>query len=80
MSIAWDYLTDIEKAQLKHCCKFIRITTCQRCGGDVLLNYDEINCLQCGAEHDENGELLRPRNTDGINLHYGHTKRKGMRL
>ena len=30
---------------------------CKRCGGNLLKNYNEVTCLQCGAEHDINGNL-----------------------
>jgi len=33
-------------------------STCQRCGGQVL--YDG-HCLQCGAEHDSNGNYIRAK-------------------
>lgn len=56
MSIAFDYLTDIEKAQLLHFRPDLRhgYLACKRClNGQV---FDNV-CLQCGAEHDGNGEL-----------------------
>ena len=31
---------------------------CQRCGGQVIRSYDDISCLQCGASHTEEGELV----------------------
>ena len=31
---------------------------CQRCGGQVMRFYDDVSCLQCGATHTEEGELL----------------------
>ena len=31
---------------------------CQRCGGQLVHSYDDINCLQCGALHTEEGELV----------------------
>lgn len=33
---------------------------CVRCGGQVLKNYDEFRCLQCGAEHTKQGRLIEP--------------------
>ncbi len=30
---------------------------CQRCGGQLIRWDDEINCLQCGAPHTEEGKL-----------------------
>ena len=35
-----------------------RIYTCQRCGGQVLRSHDEVICLQCGAPHTAEGELV----------------------
>lgn len=34
-----------------------KLVGCQRCGGQLIRSYDDIGCLQCGAEHTENGEL-----------------------
>ena len=31
---------------------------CQRCGGQLIHSYDDINCLQCGAPHTEEGKLV----------------------
>jgi len=31
---------------------------CRRCGGQVIRSYDDISCLQCGASHTEEGELV----------------------
>jgi len=49
---------------------------CQRCGakGQVLPNYDEWGCLQCGAGHDENGQLLRVQIPDEEVRTYPHKK------
>ncbi len=33
-------------------------TTCQRCGGQIIRSWGEIACLQCGALHTQEGELL----------------------
>ncbi len=33
-------------------------TRCKKCGGDLVENYEEINCLQCGEPHGENGERI----------------------
>ncbi len=38
---------------------------CQRCGGDVLTNYGDNSCLQCSAEHDEEGNWIEPKVGDG---------------
>ncbi len=32
---------------------------CQRCGGQVIRSYDELDCLQCSAPHTEEGKLAR---------------------
>jgi len=38
------------------------LLSCKRCiGGTVLPFRDGRKCINCGAEHDENGELLEPR-------------------
>lgn len=31
---------------------------CKRCGGQLLKYYDEVQCLQCGAEHTIEGYLI----------------------
>lgn len=31
---------------------------CQRCGGQLIRSYDDISCLQCGAPHTSEGELV----------------------
>ena len=31
---------------------------CQRCGGQLIRSYDEVNCLQCGAPHTVEGKLV----------------------
>ena len=35
-----------------------QLHTCQRCGGQLIRSYDEINCLQCGAPHTAEGKLV----------------------
>jgi len=35
-----------------------KIYVCQRCGGQVLRSHDEIICLQCGAPHTAEGQLV----------------------
>jgi ribosomal protein L37E len=37
-----------------------QLLRCQRCGGQVLLLSDDIGCLQCGAPHTKEGEIVRP--------------------
>ena len=36
---------------------------CQRCGGQLIRSYDDINCLQCGATPTEEGYLESNRST-----------------
>ncbi len=33
-------------------------TRCQRCGGQLIRSWGELDCLQCGALHTEEGKLL----------------------
>ena len=58
MSIAYDYLEPWQRAQLSHCRPDLRpLGRCQRCGGNIIANHDELVCLQCGAEYKKDGEL-----------------------
>ena len=46
---------------------------CKRCGGSLFLEYDIhgyfFECLQCGATHEQDGQLkLRDPVAEGINL------------
>ncbi len=34
-----------------------QLPVCEKCGGQVLRCYDDINCLQCGAPHTEEYKL-----------------------
>ena len=34
-----------------------QLSTCRRCGGQVIHFSDGINCLQCGAQHTKEGKL-----------------------
>lgn len=45
-------------------------TSCKKCGGFLIFDYDEIFCLSCSALHDVKGELLKLRDpiAEGINL------------
>lgn len=64
MSIAINHLTDIQKHQLRHCRPDVfGFPVCQRCGGQVLAG----ECLQCGAEHDKQGNWIEPVLVFGIN-------------
>lgn len=38
------------------------LLSCKRCiGGTVILFKDGRKCINCGAEHDDNGNLIEPR-------------------
>ena len=32
--------------------------TCKRCGGQIIRNHEDIFCLQCGAKHYGNGDII----------------------
>lgn len=69
--IALDYLSPIQRAQLRHCRPDIfeekeEIERCKRCGGRLFNNYGEITCFICGAEHDKQGNWLEPVLVFGI--------------
>ncbi len=49
---------------------------CARCGGQVLKNYDEEFCLQCG--HDPNGVMLKSSDVSPTISRNGH--KSGSRL
>jgi len=51
---------------------------CKKCiGGQVLSNYNKFECLQCGAEHDSQVNLLSPRQPrPGENFHIPHHRGK----
>jgi hypothetical protein len=65
MTTDFDYLEPIERAQLLHFRPDLRLALrlCKRCGGDLHQDSDVeydltfLTCYQCGAEHNENGEL-----------------------
>ena len=64
MSIALDHLSDIEKAQLRHTRPdLFHYPVCGRCSGQVIAG----ECIQCGAEHDKQGNYLEPKVAVGIN-------------
>jgi len=56
--IAWDYLEPIQRAQLLHCRPDLIKGRCERCGGSLVVNYGEVSCLCCGADHDISGNLI----------------------
>lgn len=58
MSISLDYLTNLQRAQIYTFYPRLRPSKCQRCGGNVIENHGQPLCLQCGAEHDQDGELV----------------------
>lgn len=71
MSIAWSYLTDLQRAQLQHCRPELHlgVQRCKRClNGQVISGA----CLQCGAEVDENGELIVALSAEEIKSLYGN--------
>jgi len=42
---------------------------CQRCGGQLIRSYDDIDCLQCGAPHTAQGKLaIYPAQELDLNL------------
>jgi len=69
MSIAYDYLSDLEKAQLRHCRPdLFSYPVCGRCHyGQVIAS----ECTQCGAEHDKQGNYLEPQVAIGIDTRSG---------
>jgi len=79
MSIAYDYLTDLQKAQLKTLRPDIfGYPACKRCGFVQVIAGE---CLQCGCEHDREGNLLEPEDTHNINLQSNarHSYKRGRR-
>jgi hypothetical protein len=34
---------------------------CKKCGGKLARDYEDIACINCGALHDENGNLIKNR-------------------
>jgi hypothetical protein len=44
---------------------------CKRCGGNLLSEGDGYDCLQCGCEHDKQGELSKVRNSTLSSFHGG---------
>ncbi|MFA5309351.1 MAG: hypothetical protein WC370_07720 [Dehalococcoidales bacterium] len=38
-----------------------RVKTCKKCGGKLARDYEDIACINCGALHDEAGNLLKNR-------------------
>lgn len=64
MNIALDYLEPIKRAQLAH----FGYKVCKRCGYGQIVGGQ---CLQCGAEHDENGQLIKTREAVPINSDRG---------
>lgn len=67
MKIALDYFKEHEPeklAQLLHCrpdLEFKYFKECRRCGGQVMSNYGELSCLQCGAPYSEEGNLIEAK-------------------
>lgn len=63
--IALDYLSDIQRAQLRHCRPdLFCYPICGRCGyAQVIAG----QCFNCSAEHDRQGNYLEPKVVVGIN-------------
>jgi len=40
------------------------LKTCKKCGGKLARDYEDIACINCGALHDEAGNLLKNRILD----------------
>jgi hypothetical protein len=40
------------------------LKTCKKCGGKLARDYEDIACINCGALHDEEGNLLKNRILD----------------
>ena len=85
MSIAWDYLTPLQQAQLQQTRPdvFRSPDNCKHCGALLVNDYGEVMCLSCGREHDDNGDLLEHpdpyviRGTYGVQMGGGrHNKFK----
>ena len=88
MKIALDYFREHEPDKLAQIYRFRPDfewpleQRCRKCGGQVLRDYEELKCLQCGAEHDKEGnliDLIEPAVAVGINTQEGPrlpTKRK----
>lgn len=54
-----EHLEAIQRAQLIHCRPDVFAhPQCKRCGYGQVVGGE---CLQCSAEHDENGNLVAPR-------------------
>lgn len=69
MSIAYDHLEPYQRAQLFHFYPELRngfYPPCQKCGGQVLKDYDEFTCLQCGTKHDKQGNYIEPVLATGL--------------
>lgn len=75
--IAWQWLSPIQRAQLLHFRSDLEWRLehrCRRCGGQVLRDYEEMTCINCGAPHDEQGNLIEPALAVGMvgkGTHYG---------
>ena len=71
MKVAWDYLEPLQQAQLQATRPELHlgVQQCQRClNGQVISG----ECLQCGCEHDENGQLLGEVFPEDIKRLYGN--------
>jgi hypothetical protein len=39
----------------------VNLKICKKCGGKLARDYEDIACINCGALHDELGNLLKDR-------------------
>ncbi len=52
-----------------------KLLKCQRCGGQLIRSWGEIDCLQCGALHTEEGKLLT-HCAEELGLHLPRRRRR----
>lgn len=66
MSISYDHLSPLQRAQLRHCRPdLFGYPICQRCGwGQVIAR----ECTKCGAEHDKWDNLIGTREPNATDL------------
>ena len=61
MNIAFEYLTDLQKAQLLSIRPDLKPseTRCSKCDGMIMDNYGEHQCINCGTEYDDKLQPIR---------------------
>ncbi len=77
MTIAWDYLSNEQRAQLLHFRPDLKPDTCKNCGSQLLDDNDCLRCMHCSRPHNYNGELIehpQGRPTSG-----GHHAKRSLR-